>query len=51
MPALHRGLPLHPADDMEPYMFRIDLSEFGLGALRVVFSREPEDGTTADHVD
>ncbi|HEU0213109.1 MAG TPA: serine hydrolase domain-containing protein [Jiangellaceae bacterium] len=51
VPALYRGLPLHPADDKDPYMFRIDLSEFGLGALRVVFSREPEGGTTAVHLD
>ena len=41
LPALNRGLPLHPDDERDPYVFRIDLSEFGLGTARVVFSREP----------
>ena len=31
IPALYRGFPLHPADDTDPYVFRMDLSEFGLG--------------------
>jgi hypothetical protein len=51
IPALSRGFPLHPDDDTDPYVFRIDLSEFGIGTSRVVFSREPGAGTTALHPD
>ena len=51
VPALYRGLPLHPDDDKDPYVFRIDLSEFGIGTGRVVFSRQPGVGTTAVHFD
>jgi CubicO group peptidase (beta-lactamase class C family) len=50
IPALNRGLPLHPDDDKDPYVFRIDLSRFGIGTSRVVFSREPGVGTTAVHL-
>jgi hypothetical protein len=50
IPALNRGLPLHPDDDQDPYVFRIDLSKFGIGTSRVVFSREPGVGTTAVHL-
>ena len=42
IPALYRGFPLHPADDTDPYVFRMDLSEFGLGPFTVVFSSKPE---------
>ena len=49
VPVLYRGFPLHPDDDADPYAFQIDLSEFGLGAFPVVFSREPESGATAVH--
>ena len=45
IPALYRGLPLHPDDDRDPYVFRIDLSQFGIGTARVVFSRDPAGGT------
>ena len=49
--ALYRGLPLHPDDDNDPYIFRVDLSTigFGIGTGRVIFSREPGVGTTAVH--
>src|SRR3954449_8891669 len=30
VPALSRGLPLHPDDEDDPYMFRLDLSEQGM---------------------
>ena len=50
IPAVNRGVPLHP-DDQDPYVFRIDLSAFGLGTPRVVFSREPGVGTTAVHLE
>jgi hypothetical protein len=48
VPALYRGFPLHP-DAEDPFVFRVDAS--GLFTLRVVFSREPEDGAMAVHLD
>ena len=51
VPALARGLPLHPDDPADPYVFRIDLSRFGIGTSRVVFSRSPHAGVTAFHLD
>jgi hypothetical protein len=51
IPALYRGFPLHPDDDKDPYAFRIDLSEFGLGTARILFSGEPGAGATALHFD
>ena len=37
VPALYRGLPLDPDDESDPYVFRLDLSQFGmaLGPVRV----------------
>jgi CubicO group peptidase (beta-lactamase class C family) len=51
IPALNRGLALHPDDERDPYVFRIDLSGLGLGTARVVFGREPGVGTTAVHLE
>jgi CubicO group peptidase (beta-lactamase class C family) len=51
IPALYRGLPLHPDDDEDPYVFRVALPWFGIGTGRVVFSREAGVGTTAFHLD
>ena len=51
IPAVYRGFPLHPHDDDDPYVFRIDLSEFGIDTGLVVFSQEPGKGTTALHID
>lgn len=51
VPALARGLPLHPDDSDDPYVFRVDLSSLGIGSSRVVFSRSPHGGVTAFHVD
>ena len=51
VPAVYRGFPLHPDDDDDPTVFRIDLSEFGIGTGRVVFSGESGRGTTAVHID
>jgi CubicO group peptidase (beta-lactamase class C family) len=50
IPALYRGFPLYPDDDQDPYAFRIDLAEFGVGSARVVFSRDPA-GQTWIHLD
>ena len=51
VPAVYKGFPLHPDDDNDPYVFRMDLSEFGLGTARVVFSREPGGGISEVHID
>jgi CubicO group peptidase (beta-lactamase class C family) len=51
IPALYRGFVLHPDDANDPYVFRIDLSEHGMGTARVVFSREPGIGATGAHLD
>jgi hypothetical protein len=51
IPALYRGFLLHPDDDSDPYVFRIDLPWFGFGTGRVVFSRTPGVGATAIHLD
>jgi hypothetical protein len=42
---------LHPDDHEDPYVFRVDLAQFGMGTLRVVFSHEATTGTTAVHLD
>ncbi len=39
VPAMYRGIELHPDDDTDPYVFRIDLSPFGMPSVRVLFSR------------
>jgi CubicO group peptidase (beta-lactamase class C family) len=51
IPALYSGFQLHPDDDQDPDVFRIELPWFGIGTGRVVFSREPGVGTTAVHLD
>jgi CubicO group peptidase (beta-lactamase class C family) len=51
IPALSRSFPLHPDDDTDPYVFRVDLSQFGIGTSRVVFSHEPGAGATSFHLD
>jgi CubicO group peptidase (beta-lactamase class C family) len=45
IPAVYRGFVLHPDDAKDPYVFRIDLSQFGIGTVKVVFSRQPGVGT------
>jgi hypothetical protein len=52
IPAAYRGIQLHADDETDPYVFRIDLSQFGMGTTRVVFSRADGTGrTTAVHID
>jgi hypothetical protein len=51
VPRLCSGFVLHPDDQEDPYVFRIDLSEFGLPTGRIVFGRESESGTMAVHLD
>jgi hypothetical protein len=42
---------LHPDDKQDPYVFRIDLSKYGLNTARVVFSRDPSGAATGVHLD
>jgi len=51
IPALYRGLPLHPDDEDDPYVFRLDLSGFGMSTVRVVFGRDVGSGGVAIHAD
>jgi len=51
IPALYRGFTLHPDDANDPYVFRIDFSAFGIGALRVLFGYKPGVGVTSAHLE
>jgi hypothetical protein len=51
IPAVYRGFPLHPDDDADPYVFRLDLSRFGMPTVRLVFDVDDGDGPTAMHTD
>ena len=44
VPALRRGMPLHPDDADDPHVFRVDLSELGMGTLPVVFTGTGDSG-------
>lgn len=50
IPALYRGFVLHPDDENDPYVFRLDAADFGIPTARVVFSRDSE-GTMRVHLD
>jgi len=51
VPALFRGFALRPDDEVDPDVFRIDMSELGPFSMRIVFSREPGGGVTSAHLD
>ena len=51
IPALYRGFLLHPDDDRDPYVFRVELPWLGIGTGRVIFSQQPGVGTTDIHLD
>ncbi|WP_084488730.1 serine hydrolase domain-containing protein [Nocardia niwae] len=51
IPALLRGLPLHPDDPDDPFGFRIDMTRWGIGTGRILFSRDPVDETMRMHFD
>ena len=51
VPALYRGLPLHPDDPTDPYAFRVDLTPFGMASVRVVFAGLADGRATAIHTD
>ncbi len=46
VPAMWRGMRLHPDDPGDPRVFRVEFPEFGF-SLRVVFGQGPGDGGTA----
>lgn len=46
IPVGYRGFVLHPDDEKDAYVFRIDLSGLGIGTGRIVFTPDPEQGTT-----
>ncbi|WP_418608477.1 hypothetical protein [Georgenia sp. SUBG003] len=48
IPAVRRGLPLHP-DGKDPDLFRVDLTEIGPGVVPVAFGRGPDGRVTAMH--
>jgi Beta-lactamase len=45
VPAVRRGMRLHPDDPDDPRVFRVDLSGLGKGTQRVVFGGGPGTGT------
>jgi len=51
VPSLRRGVPLHPDDEHDPHLFRVDLSSFGMPMVRVAFSRDAADGRRVIHTD
>jgi len=51
IPALASGLVLYPDDKTDPYVFRIDLSRYGIPPTRIVFGRDPDGATIRLHVD
>ena len=51
IPALLRGVPLHPDDEADPAVFRVDLSALGMSTVHVVFGREVGDTARAMHTD
>jgi CubicO group peptidase (beta-lactamase class C family) len=51
IPALYRGFALHPDEENDPDVFRIDLSTYGFGTQRVVFSRDASGAATRIHTD
>ncbi|MCK6208977.1 beta-lactamase family protein [Georgenia sp. EYE_87] len=48
IPAVRRGLPLHPDAD-DPDLFHVDLTAVGPGVVPVAFSRGPDGRVTAMH--
>ena len=51
VPVLYRGFVLRPADEQDPYLFRIDLSAYGMGSILVAFSRASDAGPMAVHLE
>jgi CubicO group peptidase (beta-lactamase class C family) len=47
LPSIRRGFRLHPDDEDDPYVFRIDFGAWGKPTFRVVFRRGSRTGATA----
>ncbi len=50
VPAMSRGVPLHPDDPEDPYVFRIRIDSLDVTA-RVVFRPDESGGATSMHTD
>jgi CubicO group peptidase (beta-lactamase class C family) len=48
--AVRHGLRLHPDDESDPDVLRVDLSRLGLGTSRVVFGRGPDGAVDGLHL-
>ena len=46
IPTMRHGFPLHPDDEHDPYVFRLDLTDMGLGTFRVAFTPSSDQGRT-----
>jgi hypothetical protein len=42
LPAMRKGMRLYPDDPEDPYVFRVDLSDVGMGTMQVVFTGAPD---------
>jgi CubicO group peptidase (beta-lactamase class C family) len=51
IPPFYRGIRLHPDDEADPYVFRLDLSRFGMPTVRLVFDVDDGNGPAAMHTD
>jgi hypothetical protein len=51
VPALYRGLPLRPDDPSDPYVFALDLSQYAMPPVRVVFGRIVDGRAIEAHTD
>ncbi|MGB5760137.1 MAG: serine hydrolase [Acidimicrobiales bacterium] len=51
IPELAAGFDLHPDDEHDPYVYRIDLSDSGLDHMRIVFGQDSPGMTTRMHFD
>ena len=51
VPLLYHGLPLHPVDRADPYLFALDLSAVGMPLVLVAFRGERAGGAGDVHID
>lgn len=51
IPALYQGFPILPDGETDPYVFRMDLSSFGMATVRLAFERDADRGVVAVHTD
>jgi hypothetical protein len=51
IPALSRAFPLHPDDERDPYVFRLDLAPLGMSTVRLVFVRDAGGDVGVVHTD